>query len=189
MRLLDSSVSGASARERILHTATRLFYEQGIRATGIDRIIAEAGVAKASFYRQFPSKEELVQAFLNHRHETWMAWFDSSLVKRCESGKPSLALIADVLEEWFCDPGFRGCAFINSVAEGTPSEAVADIARAHKEALGTYLRNFIATLGHRVPKQTAQAVLLIVEGAIVRAQMTGEGAAQAAVARVLLKSL
>jgi len=189
MKISNPPGADASARERILYTATRLFYEQGIRATGIDRIIAEANVAKASFYRQFPAKDELVQAFLTHRHEAWMAWFDGSLKARCARGKPSLALIADVLEEWFVDPEFRGCAFINALAEGMPSPVVADIARAHKQALGDYLRGFVAMLGHRAPKQTAQAVLMIVEGAIVRAQMTGDGVGQAAVARTLFKAI
>lgn len=189
MQIPNPPGPGASARERILVTATRLFYDQGIRATGIDRIIEEAQVAKASFYRQFPSKEELIQAFLNHRHETWMAWFEAGLKARCTLGKPSLPLIADVLEEWFADPQFRGCAFINAFGEGTPSAAVAAIARRHKEALAEYLCGFIAGLGYREPPQTAQAVLMIVEGAIVRAQMTGDGAGQAAVARALLGAL
>jgi len=189
MKISSSPGANASARERILYTATRLFYEQGIRATGIDRIIAESNVAKASFYRQFPAKEELVQAVLNHRHEAWMAWFEGSLTARSARGTPSLALIADVLDEWFTEPEFRGCAFINALAEGSVSVVVAEIARAHKEVLAEYLRGYITKLGHRAPKQTAQIVLMIIEGAIVRAQMTGDGAGQAAVARALLKAI
>ena len=69
-------------RERILHAAHDLFYRDGIRATGIDRVIAESGVAKVTFYRQFASKDELVLAFLALRHERWMAWFEDALARR-----------------------------------------------------------------------------------------------------------
>jgi len=71
----DATPFTPSARDRILETAQRLFYRHGIRAVGVDRIIAESGVAKMSFYRHFPSKRDLVIAFLERRHRFWMDWF------------------------------------------------------------------------------------------------------------------
>lgn len=106
----DEPTAG-SARERVLSTAARLFYAHGVRATGIDRIIAEAGVAKMSFYRHFPSKSGLVQAFLDRRHAQWMAWFEAALQRRvAQAGVPRLSMLADVLGEWFAQADFRGCA-------------------------------------------------------------------------------
>ncbi|MGT2433728.1 TetR/AcrR family transcriptional regulator [Cupriavidus basilensis] len=108
-----------SARERILDTAARLFYQDGLRATGIDKIIAESGVAKMSLYRHFASKNELISAFLDRRHDNWMAWFEQDVEARF-AATPGLEVIADALADWFTDGEFRGCAFINAVAEAGP---------------------------------------------------------------------
>jgi len=86
----------SAARERILHTAHDLFYRDGIRATGIDRMIAESGVAKLTFYRHFPSKNDLVLAFLDHRHARWMEWFEGALRRH---GGHTRALVP-ALAEW-----------------------------------------------------------------------------------------
>src|SRR3954466_2513091 len=93
-------------RQRILHTAHDLFYRDGIRATGIDRVIAESGVAKVTFYRQFASKDDLILAFLEYRHERWMTWFTQALARH--GGRTSA--IAPALAEWFSGPDYRGCA-------------------------------------------------------------------------------
>lgn len=108
-----------SARERILDTAARLFYQDGLRATGIDKIIAESGVAKMSLYRHFASKNELIAAFLDRRHASWMRWFEQDVEARF-AASPGLEVIALALADWFSDEDFRGCAFINAVAEAEP---------------------------------------------------------------------
>jgi len=158
------------ARGRILLTAHDLFYRDGIRATGIDRVIAEAGVTKVTFYRHFPSKNALICAFLEHRHQRWMAWFIEALQRHggASPGKGLDALVP-TLAEWFRDESFRGCAFINSVGElgGTLSEVV-KIARRHKQEMTSAIASLLPASARS--KQDTQAVALAVDGAIVRAQ-------------------
>jgi AcrR family transcriptional regulator len=186
----DMQQTTDSARERLLTAAHRLFYEHGIRATGIDRIIAESGVAKMSFYRHFPSKDDLALCFLSERHARWMDWFK----QRCDAlgtgRKQRLPAAADALREWFSEPGFRGCAFINTLAElgpaGEDSPALA-IVQAHKDELLAYLESLIDAPPKRRQK-LARRALLVIEGAIVRAQMTRD-ASVAGEARDVLEML
>jgi len=161
-----------SARERILEAARRLFYGQGIRATGVDRIIAESGVAKMSFYRHFPSKKDLVLAFLERRHEFWMGWF-TGRVRELSGGLPGLAVMADALKEWFAEPSFRGCAFINTVAETSDYAAEeARLAQSHKEDLCAFIETLVPQEARGDAARIARLAVLVIDGAIVRAQMT-----------------
>ena len=164
------------ARDRILATAHELFYRDGIRATGVDRIIAEAGVAKLTFYRHFPGKDDLVRAFLEHRHQVWMAWFVDALGRHSANAAESLQPLVAAMAEWFADPRFRGCAFINAMAEvgGTLADA-AEIALRHKQDMQDVIEALLPVTPHR--RRRAQAVALAVDGAIVRAQMHGAAAA------------
>lgn len=166
------------ARERILVTAHELFYRDGIRATGIDRVIAEAGVAKLTFYRHFQSKDALVRCFLDYRHDLWMAWLVDALARHGARPGGGLAPLLKALGEWFADPRFRGCAFINAVAEvgGTQPEAVA-ISLAHKRAMTQEIAGLLPDDPGR--EALARAVALAVDGAIVQAQMEA-GKAQTA---------
>lgn len=152
------------ARDRILRTAHDLFYRDGIRATGIDRLIAESGVTKVTFYRHFPSKNDLIRAFLAHRHERWMAWFTDAL-RRHGSERKGIDALVPALAEWFGDTSFRGCAFINSVAE---LPEMADIAREHKAQMTAAIASLLPPSRQRA--RDAQAVALAVDGAIVQAQ-------------------
>lgn len=154
-----------SARERILLTAHELFYREGIRATGIDQVIAESGVAKVTFYRHFPSKNDLIREFLEYRHQYWMAWFIAALQRYGGGVKALLPALA----EWFGDESFRGCAFINSVGElGGILPEVAEITRRHKHEMAAVIASLLPPSRHR--KQYAQALALAVDGAIIRAQ-------------------
>lgn len=173
------------ARERILETASRLFYQEGLRATGVDRIIAESGVAKMSFYRHFPSKTGLIAAFLNARHEYWMAWFTGEVDARINAGG-DLEVIADVLEDWFQQPDFRGCAFINTVAEaGSASSEEKDIAVRHKTDLAHYVKTLAQRLALPEPAKVAEDVMIIIEGTIVRRQMCSDENIMGACRRLL----
>jgi AcrR family transcriptional regulator len=188
-------ISGLPARERILHTAHDLFYADGIRATGIDRVIAASGVTKVTFYRHFPSKDDLVREFLDHRHARWMAWFVDALGRRGAhehaGNAGALLLLPEVMAEWFADPGFRGCAFINSVAEvGGSVQGAAERAREHKREMVEVIAGLLpAGSGSRTA--LAQAAALGVDGAIVKAQMGGPALAREAVddLRHLLEAL
>ncbi|SAK74152.1 TetR/AcrR family transcriptional regulator [Caballeronia ptereochthonis] len=166
---------------RILHTAHDLFYRDGIRATGIDRVIAESGVAKKTFYRYFPSKDDLIVAFLDHRHQVWMAWFCDALQRH----GGTLSALVPALAEWFGSDAYRGCAFINSVVEvgGTLPQAV-DISRRHKRDMTAAIRALMPA--SRTSKADAQALALAVDGAIVAAQFAPSPAeALKALARVV----
>lgn len=176
-----------SARERILGTAHELFYRDGIRATGVDRLIAESGVAKLTFYRHFPSKDALVISFLDYRHERWMSWFTEALQRHGGAPGAGLAPLAAAMAEWFADPAFRGCAFINAVAEvgGSLPQAV-EISQAHKREMTQAIAELLPKGRQRIAQ--AEAAALAVDGAIVRAQMADADDAIAGLRR-LLKAL
>ena len=172
------------ARERILLTAHDLFYRDGIRATGIDRVIAESGVAKLTFYRHFPSKNELVREFLEYRHRRWMAWFVDALQRH---GGDSKALVP-ALGEWFSSDGYRGCAFINSVGEvGETLPEVMDIARRHKQDMADAITQLLPASRQRARQATDLA--LAVDGAIVRARFDQNPQAALASLERIRKSL
>src|ERR1700712_1525754 len=105
-----------SARERLLTAADELFYEEGIHSVGIDRIIERAGVAKASLYNTFGSKDELVRGYLQSRHEARQARLTTKLA-RYDDPRDRLLGVFDVMDELFAEPRFRGCAFLNASAE------------------------------------------------------------------------
>lgn len=162
------------ARDRILQTAHDLFYRDGIRATGIDRIIREASVTKVTFYRHFPAKDDLIRAFLDYRHQRWMAWFSQTLEQQTGEGKGLAEALAATLQNWFEDEAFRGCAFINSAVE--MAEVLPEtlpIAHAHKQAmvqcLAGYLPNNVSG------RLRAEMLALVIDGAIVKAQRDGGG--------------
>jgi AcrR family transcriptional regulator len=166
MKTPDASSSrNLPARERILYTAHELFYRDGIRATGIDRVIAASGVTKVTFYRYFPSKNDLIRAYLDYRHERWMAWFVDALARH--GGGPS-AIVAAV-GEWFSDANYRGCAFINSVGElGGVLPDVIEMTRSHKQDMAMSIAALLPASRQR--QKIAQAIALAIDGAIVRAQ-------------------
>lgn len=162
----------SEARERIINTAHRLFYRDGIRATGIDRIIKESAVTKVTFYRHFPSKNDLILAFLNYRHELWINWFKESLsdnMARCSSLPEALP---KTLSEWFNSDEFRGCAFINTVSEiGNEQPQVMPLIREHKHQMEQIIVSFLPP--EQNEKHIAQKYALLIEGAITTMQRTG----------------
>lgn len=156
------------ARDRILATAYRLFYREGIRATGIDKVIAEAGVTKVTFYRHFPSKATLILAFLDLRHRRWMEWFVDALARHAAGSRRRVAVVAAV-EEWLTADSFRGCAFINSVNEiGDELPEVYAIATRHKADMVAAIKATIPPGPNRT--RTAQALGVAIDGAVVQAQ-------------------
>lgn len=166
METTNSTItSKTSARDRILLTAHDLFYREGIKATGIDKIIKESAVAKVTFYRRFSSKNSLIIEFLEFRHERWMLWFTSSMA---EKGNTKEALIR-TLEEWFESEVFRGCVFINTVVELGPNfPHVVDISKRHKNEMTSFLRLVLPFSKSNL--DDALALSLAIDGAIIRAQ-------------------
>ena len=165
----------SDTRERILWTAQDLFYRHGIRATGVDAIIAGASVTKVTFYRRFPSKDALVLAYIDYRHGLWMPWFADALIRARDAQTPEaresapLAPVAQALREWFAEPTFRGCGFINLIAEFGDAfpEALAKCV-AHKEETQAAIESLVALTPDA--RAMAEAAAIAMDGAIVRAQ-------------------
>lgn len=177
--------------ERILGVAGRLFYANGIHATGIDRVIAESGIAKMSLYKHFRSKEALVLAFLARRDERWCGWLAArvdALAARARRPEARILAIFDALGEWFASEDFRGCAFINAAVEFADGAHLARrAAAAHKTRVRDYIAAECRRARLRQPAEAAARLALIVEGAIITAQM-GETKTAAARAQAIARA-
>lgn len=166
-----------TARERIIDAALDLFYKQGYRATGINQIIAESQVAKATFYAQFPSKEALCIAYLQARHTIWMGWLTDS-IQRNATPKEKLLGIFSFLKQWLRESNYRGCAFLNIISEVPLSESeIRNEVIKHKNELQKYIKETIVDIfeSDQVnpnidPEKLAKTVYVLVEGAIVSSQ-------------------
>jgi AcrR family transcriptional regulator len=164
----------SEARQRILATADRLFYEGGVRAVGIDRIIAEANVAKMTLYTHFPSKDDLILAVLKHREVGVSEFFRSAMERHGRKTKSPLRAFFAALKEWFESPGFRGCAFHNAAVElADPAHAGSEFVRGHKQRFGEFLRGLVEQTVGKSAAEVAPAVTLLIEGAIVTAMIQG----------------
>ena len=164
----------SEARQRILETADRLFYAEGVRAVGIDRIIAEAEVAKMSLYKHFPSKDDLILAVLQYREGKILEFFGSAMERHGKRTKDKLRAFFAALKDWFESPGFRGCAFQNAAVElADPAHAGTKFVREHKRRFQEFLAGLVDEAVGDVAAQVAPAVGLLVEGAIVTAVIQG----------------
>lgn len=171
----------SNPRQRIIDTALRLFYQQGYRATGINQVIAESDVAKATFYSHFPSKEKLCVVYLQSRHAIWMGWLKES-VGRQTSAADRLLGVFDFIREWMSGCDFRGCAFLNIASEipHPDSEIRGEVVR-HKDSLRKYIGLLLAETedsGVTLPgidrERVADMLYVLVEGAIVASQNYGQ---------------
>lgn len=153
-----------SVREEILNVAGTLFYNEGIRAVGVDRIIEEARVAKATLYRHFPSKEHLVAAYLSERHERVIRSLEEVLIA-VPQPRDQIRTIFGRLHEKADSPEFRGCAFAMAVAEHGESERVVSIAREHKQAVRTIFARVLSSAGVSEERPVSYLALLY-EGAL-----------------------
>src|SRR5882757_666362 len=157
----------STMKERILETADRLFYLQGIRAIGVDTIAAEIGISKRTLYNHFPSKDALISAYLARRFRQPPA-----------SAKPPVEQILgtfDSLERRFASKGFRGCPFVNAVAElGSEDQAVRKIAIAFKESRRIWFRDLLMQLDIADSESLATQLALLVDGAIAQDLVRGD---------------
>ncbi|MEU8778758.1 TetR/AcrR family transcriptional regulator [Streptomyces sp. NPDC048606] len=144
-------------RTRLLDAAEALFYAEGVQAVGMDRVRAESGVALKRLYRLYPSKEALVTAYLERRDRRWIR-----SLRQAVTGAPDpVAALFAWLEDWFGEPGFRGCAFLNAHGElGAGPAGVLDVVRRHKAEL----RSLLGDLAPGDPV-LADQLLILVEGA------------------------
>ncbi|MFP3989788.1 TetR/AcrR family transcriptional regulator [Streptomyces sp. E11-3] len=160
-------MDSATARERALDTAEELFYSRGIQAVGMDAIRTASGVSLKRLYQLFPNKEQLLDACLERRDLNWRRRLAERVDLETDPRRRILAVF-DWLYDWFSEPGFRGCAWINGYGElGATSPAVAERARSHKEAFKDYLTGLTAAAG--LPDESAEQLRLLAEGAMATA--------------------
>jgi AcrR family transcriptional regulator len=158
-------------RDRILAAAYALFSRHGIRAVGVDAIIRESGVAKMTLYRHFPSKDDLVLAFLGRRETLWgTVWLRAEVERRASKPRDRLLAIFDVFGEWFRVPGFEGCSFINVMLETTDRHS--PIRKASVECLARVrasVQELAAAAGVGDPADFAAKWHILMKGSIVAA--------------------
>jgi len=164
----------SQARRRILETADRLFYQDGLRAVGIDRIIAEADVAKMSLYKHFPSKYDLILEVLKYREEAVLEFFRAAMERHGKKTKNPLRAFFAALKDFFESPGFRGCPFQNAAIElADPAHPGTAFVRGHKQRFSAFLRGLVEEIVGKGAAKVAPAVSVLVEGAIATAVVQG----------------
>jgi len=167
------------ARERILESAFALFYARGIRAVGVDLIIAQSGVAKATFYKHFPSKDDLVVAYLDKVDAVWSGQLKDAAEAAGPDPADQLVGMFDALSNACRREGYRGCAFINAAAESQPGTAVHDRTVAHKTAVLGWVRGLAERAGARDPRALARSLTLLLDGGLASGSLDADPEAPA----------
>jgi AcrR family transcriptional regulator len=187
-KLSAPSAERGSARARLLAAANDLFYEEGVHTVGIDRVIERAGVAKASLYNAFGSKEELIREYLAIRHDARVERMTRGLA-RYDNPREKLLGVFDVLGEITSQPSFRGCAFVNARSETASSDRVAQICDTSRAWTRTLFTDLAREAGVAEPERLAAQLHLLYDGATVAAHMdrdlTSAASARAAAAVLL----
>jgi AcrR family transcriptional regulator len=177
-----------SARERLLAAADELFYADGVQSVGIDRVIEHAGVAKASLYNTFGSKENLVQAYLEGRHQATMDLLRRAIDRQSDPRQRLLAVF-DAQAELFADPGFRGCAFTTASAEAPDGGLIQRATEQYRVDVRDLLTDLAREAGASEPAALGRQLQFLYDGAGLAAQMDRDpdsAAAAKAAATVLL---
>lgn len=179
------------AKERVLQAAYELFAQHGIGAVGVETIIARAGVAKMTLYRHFKSKEELVLAFLQRREILWThQWLETEILTTGKTPTEALLAIFDAFDQWFQQPDFEGCSFINVLLESTPNSSIHRAATAHLADIRTIITSQAAAAGLADLEKFAQIWHFLMKGCIISANEGNLSAAKQAkeAGALLLKS-
>ncbi|RQR69690.1 TetR/AcrR family transcriptional regulator [Burkholderia sp. Bp9012] len=184
MNTHDDFSGEPAVRDRLLDAAEALIYSGGIHATGVDAIVKRSGAARKSFYSHFESKEALVVAALERRDERWMHWFVDATLAHGKSPRAHLLGMFDVLRDWFSQPDFHGCAFLNASGEiADADDPIRVVARMHKARLLAFVRERLdayaddAGIERRGLARIARQWLVLIEGAIGVALVSGEATA------------
>jgi AcrR family transcriptional regulator len=163
--------SKPAARERLLATAAELFYEEGVQSVGVDKVTERAGVTKASMYKIFGSKDGLVRAYLEQRHEQTKARMDAELADRFATPRDKLLGVFEVQGQVFSDRGFRGCAFVSASAEAQPGSSVEKATRDYRAWLHDLFLDLARQAGAEYPQSLAEQLTLLYDGAGISAWM------------------
>ena len=174
-----------ATRDRLVACAFELFAREGFHAVGLDRILADAGISKQTFYNHFESKDELVEEVLRFR-DAWEMRTTRDLLRQFAGGEEPCAqlyAVFDMLHAWFTDPAFQGCLFMNAAAEfPNPFEPAHQIAADHARSVEALLFDLAARAGVAEPGRLAEELTVVIHGAIAVRHITGNTDA-AAVAR------
>jgi AcrR family transcriptional regulator len=182
------SVPTASPRDRLLDAAGRLFYAEGIHAVGVDRLVREAGVTRATFYRHFPSKEDLVEAYLRATD----AALREAVEAAAASGRPEEALstVFELVGSVTSRPQFRGCHFINAAAEyPDPKDPVRVAIDDHRRWFARSLERLAEQVGHPDPEYAASLLVLLHDGTLAGAELDDPEAVRSTLARAVTELL
>jgi AcrR family transcriptional regulator len=192
MAQTQSIEAGGGTRAHILDTAYRLFARDGIRAVGVDRIAAESGVAKMTLYRHYPSKDDLVLAFLELRQERWTRdWLQAEVERLDLPPRERLLALFDALDQWFRRRDFEGCSFINTLLEvHHGDDPIRRETISHLEGIRGLIEDYAKQAGLARPEETAYHLQILMMGAVVSASRGDRDAACRArqVAELLLEN-
>lgn len=169
-----TSDTSTDIQTRLLRATETLIYQGGIHATGMDAIVKASGVARKSVYKHYPTKDALVAAALQARDERWMQWFIAATTQAA-TPRARLLSVFDALQEWFASDGFHGCAFINAAGEiGDAEHPIRKVSCLHKERLLSHVLSLVRAAGLPEPEETARQWLVLIDGAIAVALVTGD---------------
>ena len=176
--MAPTTADRTSARDRLLAAANELFYEEGVHTVGIDRVIERAGVAKATLYSTFGSKDELIRSYLDSRYAARKECISTEVASH-DTPRQRLLSAFDVLSESISKPGYHGCAFVNASAEADPSSPILPVVDEYR----TWLRTLLADLadladlagaaGAADPGQLARQLMMLYDGAGIAARIDG----------------
>lgn len=171
--LKDFPSAPASARDRLIDTAMALFNRYGFHATGVDRIVAAAKVAKKTLYSHFPSKEDLILAALARKEAAFTEKFAPAVLASSPEPRQRLLALFEMAKNWYSDPDFYGCLFVNAAVEySEPGHPVNACARRFKSELRSFIRAQAVAGGAKDPDQLADQIALLFEGATTVAQVS-----------------
>lgn len=177
-----------TTRERLLDTAADLFYQQGFQSVGLDQILDKVGITKTAFYKHFESKDELIVAVLEHRDKSGIE--EMLAFMRARGGDPRTQILAlfDHLAEWFKEPGFRGCLFMNAATEfPSPNDPIHKAAEAHGAHIAREVARLVKASGHARPEALTSQIMLMMTGAIASRHAGGQAdSAETAKAAVMV---
>jgi len=175
--------------ERLLETAYELFCLRGVRDVGVDELVDRAGVAKATLYRHFTSKDELILAFLQLREERWtLGWLEGSVRARGGTPEERILSVFDLFGEWFREPEYAGCPFIKVLLEMGPEHPAGAASMKHLETMHDFLAQLATQAGFREPDELALSLQLLLFGSIIQAS-SGHAAAAATRAQGMARAV
>ncbi len=165
-------------RDQLVETAVELFYKNGYHATGIDKILSEAGVSKPTLYRHFQSKDDLIIAALRRWDAESRAWLHREMERRADTPRGRVLALFDALADWFREPGFQGCMFVNAAVEFADHDnPIHQVAAEHKRQFAAEFREEVAAAGVADAQEVTEQLMILMDGAIVTAHTSGQGEA------------